>query len=146
MTSLTLVRRINARPSIVFEALSTAEGISIWFGPDDGPVVLAEADARVGGRFRARFRMLDGSEHECSGEYLEVVRPERLSMTWQWAGGEDQGTSRVDIKLRAVDEGTELTFMHSRLQDEETARGHERGWNGALDKLERHFARMAQAL
>ncbi len=143
MTSLTLVRRIKARPSIVFEALSTAEGISIWFGPDDGPVLLAEADARVGGRFRARFRTLDGNEYECSGEYLEVVRPERLSMTWHWADGADQEVSRVDIKLRAVDEGTELTFTHSRLPDEATARGHERGWNGALDKLERHFQKAA---
>jgi uncharacterized protein YndB with AHSA1/START domain len=41
MTSLTLVRRIKAQPSIVFEA------------------------------------------HEDSGEYLEVMKPERLSMSWQ---------------------------------------------------------------
>ena len=67
MTSLTLVRRLNARPSIVFDALITPEGISRWWGPDDGPVLVAETDPRVGGRFRVRFRMLDGSEHECSG-------------------------------------------------------------------------------
>ena len=30
MTSLTLVRRIKARPSIVFDALTTAEGIASW--------------------------------------------------------------------------------------------------------------------
>jgi Activator of Hsp90 ATPase homolog 1-like protein len=64
MTSLTLVRRIAARPSIVFEALTTPDGIACWWGPDDGPVLLAEADVRVGGCFRVRFRMLDGSEHE----------------------------------------------------------------------------------
>jgi uncharacterized protein YndB with AHSA1/START domain len=103
-------------------------------------VLVAETDPRVGGRFRVRFRMLDGSEHESSGEYLEVVRPERLSMSWRWAGGaEDPGESRVDIRLRAVAEGTELTLTHSRLRDEETRRGHEQGWTGALDKLERHF-------
>jgi len=78
MTSLTLVRRIRARPSIVFDALTTPEGIACWWGPDDGPVLLAETNLRVGGRYRVRFRMLDGSEHESSGEYLEVVRPERL--------------------------------------------------------------------
>jgi hypothetical protein len=37
-------------------------GIACWWGPDDGPVLLAETDVRVGGRFRVRFRMLDGSE------------------------------------------------------------------------------------
>jgi uncharacterized protein YndB with AHSA1/START domain len=142
MTSLTLVRRIKARPAIVFDALVTPEGISAWWGPDDGPVLVAESEPRVGGHFRVRFRMLDGTEHESTGEYLEVVKPERLSMTWRWTGGvEDPGESRVDIRLRAVPEGTELTFKHSRLHDEESARAHERGWNGALDKLERHFLR-----
>ena len=41
MTSLTLVRRIAARPSIVFDALATAEGVAAWWGPDDLPVILA---------------------------------------------------------------------------------------------------------
>ena len=139
MTSLTLVRRIAARPSIVFDALTTPEGIACWWGPDGGPVLLAETDVRAGGRFRVRFRMLDGSEHESSGEYLEVVRPERLAMSWRRAGGEDPGESLVEFELRAIPEGTELTFTHSRLRDEDTRRSHEEGWNGALDKLERHF-------
>jgi len=58
MTSLTLVRRIKARPSIVFDALTTPQGIACWWGPDDGPVLVAESDPQVGGRFRVRFRML----------------------------------------------------------------------------------------
>jgi uncharacterized protein YndB with AHSA1/START domain len=140
MTSLTLVRRIKARPSIVFDALTTPDGIAGWWGPDGGPVLVAETDPRVGGRFRVRFRMLDGSEHESSGEYLEVRRPERLAMSWRWAGGrEDPGESLLAFDLRPTAEGTELTLTHSRLHDEESRRGHERGWNGSLDKLERHF-------
>jgi len=103
-------------------------------------VLLAETELRVGGRFRVRFRVLDGSEHESSGEYLEVERPHRLAMSWRWVGGEeDPGESLVEIDLRAIPEGTELTFTHSRLHDEATRRGHEEGWSGALDKLERHF-------
>jgi uncharacterized protein YndB with AHSA1/START domain len=146
MTSLTLVRRIKARPSIVFDALITPEGIAGWFGPDDGPVLVAETEPRVGGRFRVRFRMLDGSEHETTGEYLEVVKPERLSMSWRWTGGvEDPGESLVEIRLRVIADGTELTFTHSRLHDEESRRGHEQGWNGALNKLERHFLQANEA-
>ena len=140
MTSLTLVRRIAARPSIVFDALITPEGIACWWGPDDGPVLIAETDARVGGRFRVRFRKLDGLEHESSGRYVELRRPERLVMTWRWLGGEeDPGESRVQIDLRPIPEGTELTFTHSALFSEETRLSHEQGWTGALDKLARHF-------
>jgi uncharacterized protein YndB with AHSA1/START domain len=143
LTSLTLVRRITARPSIVFDAVTTAEGIAQWWGPDAGPVLLAEADARVGGRYRVRFRRLDGTEHESSGEYLELVRPERVVMSWQWKGGQEgPGVSRVEIRLRAIPEGTELTFTHALLHDEETRRSHEDGWTGALDKLQAHFAEL----
>jgi uncharacterized protein YndB with AHSA1/START domain len=140
MTSLTLVRRIAARPSIVFDALITPAGIRAWWGPDAGPVLIAETEPRVGGRFRVRFQLLDGSEHESSGEYLEFRRPDRLSMTWIWSGSqEDPGESLLEFTLRPVAEGTELTLTHSRLHDEETRRGHEEGWSGALDKLVRHF-------
>jgi len=140
MTSLTLVRRIKARPSIVFDALTTPEGIAFWWGPDDGPVLVAETDPRVGGRFRVRFRRLDGSEHESSGEYLEFVKPERLSMSWRWKGGaEDPGESLVEITLRGVAEGTELTLTHSRLHDEDSSSRHAEGWSACLDKLERHI-------
>jgi uncharacterized protein YndB with AHSA1/START domain len=147
MTSLTLVRQIKARPSIVFDALTTAEGIANWWGPDAGPVLAAELDPRAGGQFRVRFRMLDGSEHESSGEYLEVVKPERLSMTWRWTGGvEDPGESLLEFRLRAVADGTELTLTHSHLHDEETCRSHADGWTGALDKLERHFLLIERSL
>jgi uncharacterized protein YndB with AHSA1/START domain len=144
MTSLTLVRRIAARPSIVFDALTTPDGIAFWWGPDDGPVLLAETDIRVGGRFRVRFRMLDGSEHESGGRYIEVEKPTRLVMSWRWShGGEPEEAgeeSRIEIDLRAIDTGTELTFTHSRLQSEASRDSHQQGWNGSLDKLARHFA------
>jgi uncharacterized protein YndB with AHSA1/START domain len=146
LTSLTLVRRIAASPAIVFDALTRPEGISCWWGPDGGPVLIAETDLRVGGRFRVRFRTLDGSEHETQGEYLEVLKPRRLIMSWRWRGGDvDPGESRVVIDLLATAEGTELTVTHTGLFSEETTLSHETGWNGALDKLARHAEGMSEA-
>jgi uncharacterized protein YndB with AHSA1/START domain len=143
MTSLTLVRQIRARPSIVFEALTTPEGITHWWGPDAGPVLLADTDVRVGGRFRVRFRTLDGTEHESAGEYLEVVEAKRLVMSWRWTDGgepdEAGEVSRIEIDLKPVDFGTELTFIHARLKTEASRTSHERGWAGALDKLVRQY-------
>jgi uncharacterized protein YndB with AHSA1/START domain len=145
MTSLTLVRRIAARPSIVFEAMTTAEGVAAWFGPDDLPVVHAEMDARVGGAYRVRFRTLDGGEHEACGEFLEVVPPRRIVMSWSWAFGgelEERGrTSRIEIELAPIGDGTELTFTHADLGSEASAKSHAGGWTGAFDKLVRHLER-----
>jgi uncharacterized protein YndB with AHSA1/START domain len=143
MTSLTLVRRIAARPSIVFEALTTSKGIAAWWGPDDLPVVLAEVDARPGGAYRVRFRTLDGQEHEAYGEYREFAPPHRLVMSWRYAfGGEPEElgrTSRIEIDLRAVAGGTELTFTHMQLKNEASRVSHERGWTGSLAKLVRNL-------
>ncbi len=145
MTSLTLVRRIKARPSIVFEALTTPEGIASWWGPDAGPVLFAETDVRVGGRFRVRFRMLDGTEHESTGEYLEVEEPKRLVMSWQWTtGGEPDeagNLSRLSFDLEPIDSGTELTLTHAQLNTEASRVSHEQGWTGAIDKLAHRFTR-----
>jgi uncharacterized protein YndB with AHSA1/START domain len=142
MNSLTLVRRIKARPSIVFELLTTVEGISAWWGPDDLPVVSAEMDARVGGVYRVRFRSIDGREHEAHGTVLELVAPRRLAMTYEYAlGGEPEElgrTSRIEFELTPIAGGTDLTFTHTGLATEVSERSHARGWGGALDKLVQH--------
>ncbi len=79
--------------------------------------------------------MLDGTEHECSGEFLDVVRPERVVMSWRWRGGqEDPNESRVEIALEAVREGTEITFTYLRLLDvRDGPEPRRRGWTGALE-------------
>jgi hypothetical protein len=48
VTSLTLVRYITARPEVVFDAITTPEGIADWWGPDSGPVLVAETELRAG--------------------------------------------------------------------------------------------------
>lgn len=144
MTSVCLVRRIAARRAVVFEALVTAEGLRSWWGPADHPATGAEVDARVGGEFRVRFRTADGLEHECAGEFLEIEKPERVVMSWRWIQNgqieEHDRVSRVEISLRAIETGTELTLVHSLLSDENSARAHEGGWDGALRKLIRRFS------
>lgn len=143
MTSLTLVRRIAARPSIVFEALTTAEGVRAWWGPDDLPVIAAEIDLRVGGEYRVRFQTLDGQQHEAFGEYLEVDPPHRLVMTWRYAFGgepEEEGrTSRIEVEVTPFEGGSELTFTHAQLRNEASLASHERGWTGSLAKLVRNL-------
>ena len=143
MTATTLIRRIAARREIVFDALVTGEGIASWYGPADTPAISAASDPRVGGSFEARFRTDDGREHVCAGEFLEMVRPERVVMSWRWIFGgepdEQDRVSRLEFRLRAIDNGTELTLVHSELYTEASARSHEWGWGGALVKLTRQL-------
>ena len=147
MNAATLVRQIAARRSIVFDAFVTPEGLTSWWGPDEYPVISASADVRVGGLFRVRFKTEDGLIHECQGEFLEIVKPERLVMSWRWTENgvslelpEEQGNvSRLELHLRAIDTGTELTLIHAALKSEKSAASHTYGWGGALRKLPRIF-------
>ena len=144
----TLVRRIAARRSIVFDAFVTPEGLTSWWGPDEYPVISASADVRVGGLFCVRFKTEDGRVHECQGEFLEVVVPERIVMSWRWTMNgvsselieEEGNVSRVEIHLRAIDTGTELTLIHGALKSETSVASHSHGWAGALRKLPRLFS------
>ena len=144
MATVTLVRRIRARPSIVFDAFSTVEGLTSWWGPEALPVISAEADVRVGGTFRVRFPTSDGWVHECTGHFLEIKKPELIAMSWRWThGGEptERGrTSRLELHLRPVDDGTELTLVHAELGLDAAVRSHGEGWEGALAKLEKTYA------
>ena len=132
---------LAARPAIVFEALTTADGVAAWWGPDDLPVILAQMDARVGGAYRVRFRTIDGQEHEAVGEFLELAVPHRLAMSWAYAfGGEPEElgrTSHIEIDIRPIDGGAELTFTQSQLKNSASVASHDRGWAGAFVKLVR---------
>ncbi len=144
MMAVTLVRRIRARPEIVFDAFATVEGLTSWWGPEDCPVLSAEADVRIGGDFRVRFPTADGRIHECAGQFLEVRKPELIAMSWRWTEGgapEEHGrTSRLELRLRPIDDGAELTLVHADLRGDASAGSHAWGWEGALEKLERAYA------
>jgi uncharacterized protein YndB with AHSA1/START domain len=133
--SLTLVRRLKAAPAKVYAAWTDPERMARWWGPDSGPVLTAEADARPGGRFRVVFRTEDGEQHDCRGEYREVVAGERLVFTWGWVSTPER-ESLVTVLLRPVGEGTELTLIHERFFDGAVRDRHREGWSGMLDKLE----------
>jgi uncharacterized protein YndB with AHSA1/START domain len=48
--------------------------------------------------------MLDGSEHENSGQYIEVGKPARLVVSWRWTHGGEPAEAgeepRLEIDLR----------------------------------------------
>jgi uncharacterized protein YndB with AHSA1/START domain len=111
-------------------------------GPGEIVAVRVDADARVGGRYRIEMRRPSGEGHNVAGVYREIVPNEKLVFTWSWdpAPGEEPHESLVTVLLKPDEGGTLLTVIHERLFDEESRAGHEGGWNGALDKLEKLVA------
>ena len=79
----------------------------------------------------------------CRGEYRELQPGKKIVFTWQWEDEEDweNHVSIVTVELDDADSGTELRLTHEQLPNEESRDGHTRGWNSALDKLEKFFSR-----
>ena len=136
--SLTLKRRINAPPAKVYEAWTDPAKIARWFGPAQVEILRAEADARVGGRYRFVARSPDGNEHDVSGVYREVTPNQKLVFTWAWRSTPER-ESLVTVLLKPDGDGTLLTLTHEQFFDEPARDRHQSGWTGALDKLELLF-------
>ena len=139
--SLTLKRRLNAPPAKVYAAWTDPEKIARWFGPAQvvAGSVRADIDARIGGRYRVSFKMQDGEHNEVAGIYREMVPNQRLTFSWAWHSTPER-ESQVTVSLKPDGDGTLLTLHHEQLFDQAARDGHESGWVGTLDKLEKYIA------
>jgi uncharacterized protein YndB with AHSA1/START domain len=139
--SLTFKRRLNARPEKVYAAWTDPQKLIQWFGRVDVKpgTTRTEVDPRVGGRYRVSFNIEAGEYFEVGGVYREVVPNERLVFSWAWHSTPER-ESLVTVTFKSDGEGTLLTVHHEQLFDQAARAGHERGWMGSLEKLERYLA------
>jgi uncharacterized protein YndB with AHSA1/START domain len=96
-------------------------------------------DVRVGGRFRVNFKTDNGEQHEVGGVYREVVPNEKLVFSWAWHTTPER-ESLVTVSMRADGDGTLFTLHHEQFFDQAARDGHQRGWSGTMDKLERYVS------
>jgi uncharacterized protein YndB with AHSA1/START domain len=139
--SLTLKRRLKAPPAKVFDAWADPQKLVLWFGPAHTvqDSVRAQMDVRPGGRFRVQFSTDEGESHEVGGTYKEHVPDKRLVFTWAWHTTPER-ESLVTITLAPDGDGTLLTLHHEQFFDEPARDGHQRGWTGTLEKLDRFLS------
>jgi uncharacterized protein YndB with AHSA1/START domain len=105
---IVMTRVFDAPRDLVFEALSSCEHMSKWWGPRKYEVVTCEMEFRPGGAWRIVHRGPEGEIPGFRGEFREIVRPERLVWTFEWEGM--PGHVSVDtLTLEEQDGKTALT-------------------------------------
>jgi uncharacterized protein YndB with AHSA1/START domain len=116
---------IEAPADVVFDHLTTAEGMVAWMGQH------AELDPVPGGRF-----CVDINGIPIRGSYAEVDAPHRLVVTWGVAGSDEfpAGSSRVEFTLTPTPDGTRLHLVHTDLPEPQRD-GYAAGWASYLDRL-----------
>ena len=137
--TLLVRRRIRATPERLFEAWTTPARLLRWWGPHDVECIAAQADLRVGGRYRLGNRMPDGGTIWIEGEFERIEPPRLLIFSWRLAHS-SIAAERVTVRFEPRAEATEVIVMHERISDAVTRERHLRWWRGCLDKLACHAA------
>ncbi|SED89065.1 SRPBCC family protein [Ruania alba] len=116
---------IAAPPEVVYDYLTTDDGMTAWMGQH------ANLDPRPGGTFA-----VDIAGYLIRGRYLHTEPPTRVTVSWGVAGSEDlpAGASTVEFRLTAIEGGTRVDLTHSDLPDPDVP-GHADGWQHFLPRL-----------
>jgi predicted enzyme related to lactoylglutathione lyase/uncharacterized protein YndB with AHSA1/START domain len=140
-TALRVTRLINAPRERIFAAWTTPADILKWFGPETCQVLSAKVNLHPGGDYHYRVKSEGMGEVNLDGLFREVKRPGKLVYTWNFSGHPklDFGESQVTVEFLDRKGATEIQITHEQLPNEEVKEDHNRGWNGCLDKLERHL-------
>ena len=139
---IVMTRVFDAPRELVFEAHSSCEHMSNWWGPRGYEIVSCEIDFRPGGAWRIVHRGLDGEEYAFSGEYREIVRPERIVWTFEFEGM----PGNVSVETMTLEESNgKTTFTGTSVFDTVEQRdgmlesGMESGAVETMDRLEEYL-------
>ena len=132
---------VAAAAERVFRALTDPKELARWWGSSEA--YRADewtADFRVGGRWRARGRNVDGRPFSVEGEFLEIEPPRKVVQSWKpdWDGG---STTTVTYLLDPIAGGTRVTVRHTGFGDRrDSCQGHGQGWERVLGWLQEYVA------
>ncbi|HTZ10680.1 MAG TPA: SRPBCC domain-containing protein [Acidimicrobiales bacterium] len=131
---IAITRTFAAPPEAVFAAWTEPGQFARWFGGAATTVEDVAMDVQVGGQWRARMVLGDGSEIGWHGAYREVAPPRRLVFTLADRPGDQ--FELVTVDLEAVEGGTRMAFTQAggHMPPEQYGRA-EAGWQAFFDDL-----------
>ena len=138
---LRLERTIGAKRARVFEAFTNPEDLARWSVPEGLEAAAGETDLRVGGRWSVVMHdPAKAVDYHATGEYLEIVPPERLVFTHRWRTDPTPVETLVTVEFHEEGDATRVVMTHEGFLSEDVRAGHEEGWASCFDKLERLVA------
>jgi uncharacterized protein YndB with AHSA1/START domain len=140
-----MTRVLDAPRDLVFEAHSSCEHMSNWWGPRKYEFASCELDFRPGGKWRIVHRAEGEEDQGFRGEFREIVRPERIVWTFEWEGM--PGHISVDtLTLEELDGKTRITAnsVFDTLEDRDgmLQSGMEEGAAETYDRLDEYLEKL----
>ena len=121
---------IAAGPRAVWNAFTTAEGLTAWWVDE------ARVEPRTGGRLVLVSEGDDGPIEE-RGMFLEFKPTRKLEIAWDSAGVAPTKGSRIIVKIGRVGEDTRVSVVHSggEVEDGDLNEDLTRTWRSSLKAL-----------
>lgn len=134
-----LQRVLDTTPDVAFKHWVDAQQRRRWYAPEDGWIVEAETDLRVGGAWRVLFGPSRDEMYLEHGVFEEIDPPHRLVYTtlYEFPDGRAPFETHVTVTFEARNGGTLLTVLDTGYPSDEQRASHESGWPGFLDAFER---------
>jgi uncharacterized protein YndB with AHSA1/START domain len=139
---LVITRILNAPRPLVYEAWTKKEHLDRWCAPKGFTIPHSRGELRPGGAWESCMIAPDGTKHEVSGVYLEVIPNELLVFTHGWIEDNGKREYETTVTVRFADEGnqTRMTFEQAVFKSPESRDGHNGGWNQCFDRLDAFVA------
>ena len=141
--TLVITRVFDAPRIRVWKAWTDPDQMARWLGPRGFSGAVIKMDARPGGAYRFHLRSPDGEDLWAQGVNREIVEPERMVYTWEWADAEGRPSgpeTLVTVTFADHDGKTLLTLQQTGFESAASRDGHRGGWNSAFDCLEEYLA------
>jgi uncharacterized protein YndB with AHSA1/START domain len=146
---LIITRNFNAPRALVWKAWTDPEHFMRWWGPKDFTSPVCKIDLRVNGKYLYSMQGPDGQIFWSTGVFLEIIEPEKLVFTDNFADENGNVVSAsehglgdypavefiITILLEEENNTTKLTLKHEGLPEGEMTEMTAAGWNESFDKL-----------
>jgi uncharacterized protein YndB with AHSA1/START domain len=147
--AVVIERSFDAPIGLIWKMWTDPEHFKAWYGPSGATVPVAKMNVRVGGTRLVCMEMKTPNgpmQMWFTGEYLEVIEPERLVYTESMSDehgtvlspsqvGMPDGhptTTEVRVELKSVADRTKMVMTHAGIPSDSPGAA---GWTMAFDKL-----------
>lgn len=143
-------RVFDAPRDLVWKMWTEPEHFKRWWGPREFTTPVADLDVRVGGKYLFCMRSKGGQEYWGTGEYIEVVPPEKLVYRDSFADKDgnkvpaseygmpewpDETIATILFEEEAGGKKTKVTLSSNVSMALAKQHGANDGWGQSLDKL-----------
>ena len=142
---LSITRSFDAPVALVFSIWETREHMIQWWGPKNFTTPHLELDFRIGGGYRACIVSPAGRESWMAGTFREIVKNERIVMTFTWEDGRDPGVETlITVTFSEEDGKTVQRFHQAPFPRAETRDDHVKGWSSFCDQEQTYLERISR--